>query len=370
MKDGGDPLPASPAGGGGAGERPLGFGLIGTGMAGGCNACELEFVEGARLAAVCSRDPARARAFAAEHGAVNWYTDYERLIADPEVDAVLVLTPTGLHAEMTIAAAEAGKHVLVEKPIEATLEAARRMIRVCREREVRLGVIFQMRFGRVAEELRHLLSGGGLGEIYLADAVDKVSRPPSYYASAAWRGTEELEGGGCLMTQSIHVLDLLQHLVGPVAAVTGKTATKRHSIEVEDTATALLEFENGALGSLVSATSVRPALLSRIAVHGERGTVVANAQYDKFLVWEVEGAPGPPNLPETTRWLDTDDPWSYPQTRHRAQLADLVSAVRERRAPVLDGEEALRSLRVVKAIQHSARLGREVALADPLPGES
>ena len=368
MKDGGASLPASPAGGGGAGERPLGFGLIGTGMAGGCNACELEFVEGARLAAVCSRDPARARAFAEEHGSANWYTDYERLVADPEVDAVLVLTPTGLHAEMTIAAAEAGKHVLVEKPIEATLEAARRMIRVCRERDVRLGVIFQMRFGRVAEELRHLLSGGGLGEIYLADAVDKVSRPPSYYASAAWRGTEELEGGGCLMTQSIHILDLLQHLVGPVAAVTGKTATKRHSIEVEDTATALLEFENGALGSLISATSVRPALLSRIAVHGERGTVVANAQYDKFLVWEVEGKPGP-HLPETTRWLDTDDPWSYPQTRHRAQLADLVSAVRERRAPVLDGEEALRSLRVVKAIQHSARLGREVALADPLPGE-
>ena len=352
-----------------AGGRPLGFGLIGTGMAGGCSACELEFVEGARLAAVCSRNPERARAFAEEHGAPRWYADYRELAADPEVDVVLVLAPTGLHAEMTVAAAEAGKHVLVEKPLEATLEAAHRMIRVCRERGVQLGVIFQMRFGRVAAALGDLLRGGGLGPIYLADAVDKASRTPAYYASAAWRGTEALEGGGCLMTQSIHVLDLLQHLVGPIAAVTGRMATRRHAIEVEDTAAALLQFENGALGTLTSATSVRPALLSRLAVHGERGTVVANAQYDKFLVWEVEGAPGPPDLPETTRWRDTDDPWSYPQTRHRVQLRDIVEAVRVGRPPVLDGEEALRSLRVIQAIRHSARLGREVRLADPLPGE-
>ena len=157
---------------------------------------------------------------------------------------------------------------------------------------MQLGVIFQMRFGRVAAALGDLLRGGGLGPIYLADAVDKASRTPAYYASAAWRGTEALEGGGCLMTQSIHVLDLLQHLVGPIAAVTGRMATRRHAIEVEDTAAALLQFENGALGTLTSATSVRPALLSRLAVHGERGTVVANAQYDKFLVWRSRARPG------------------------------------------------------------------------------
>lgn len=363
-------MTAGASAGGAAGARPLGFGLIGTGMAGGCNACELEKVEGARLVAVCSRDSERACAFAAEHGAPRWYTDYERLVADPEVEVVCVLTPTGLHAEMTIAAAEAGKHVLVEKPLEARLDAAHRMIRVCRERGVRLGVIFQMRFGRVAERLRGLLAGGGLGRIHLADAVDKASRSPAYYASAAWRGTEDLEGGGCLMTQSIHILDLLQHLVGPVASVKAKTATKRHEIAVEDTAVALLEFENGALGTLTSATSVRPALLSLLSLHGDRGTVVANAQYDRFLVWEVDGIPGPGSTPETTRWVDTDDPWSYPQTRHRVQLADIVAAVREGRAPVLDGEEALRSLRVVKAIQHAARTGNEVFLADDLPGES
>ena len=368
-----------PRGGGGAAPpAPVGFGLIGLGMSGGFVARELREVEGARLVAVCSRDAARTRAFAERHAsagaaakpvAPRAYTDYHDLIRDPEVAVVCVLTPTGLHAEMAIAAAEAGRHALVEKPLEATLEAAHRVIRVARERDVRLGVIFQMRFGRVAKRLRALLAKGGLGRLYLADAVDKSSRSAAYYASAAWRGAAALEGGGCLMTQSIHILDLLQHLVGPVASVVGKTATMRHDIEVEDTACALLRFECGAIGTLTSTTSVRPGLLSRIAIHGERGSVVANAQYDRFLVWDVEGAPGPPHLPETTDWLDTDDPWAYPQTRHRHQLRDMVDAIREGREPVLDGVEALRSLRVVKAIQLSSRVGREVSLADLLPGE-
>ncbi len=338
-------------------------------MSGGFVASELRFVEGAELVSVASRNPDQARAFAEAHGARRWTTDYRELVLDPEVDVVAVLTPTGRHAEMTIAAAEAGKHSLVEKPLEANLEAAHRMIAACRAAGVRLGVIFQMRFGRVARELGRLLGSGGLGEIYLADAIDKSSRTAAYYDRAAWRGTEALEGGGCLMTQSIHIVDLLQHLVGPVAAVTGRVATKRHAIEVEDTAVALLRFGNGALGTVTSTTSLRPALLSRLEIHGERGTVVANAQYDRFLVWEVDGSPGPPNLPETTDWVDTDDPWAYPQTRHRVQLQDMADAVREDRDPVLTGEEALRSLRVVQAIRHSSRLGREVSLAEPLPGE-
>ncbi len=349
--------------------RTIGFGLIGTGMSGGFVASELRFVEGAALVSVCSRNPERAQAFAERHGARRWTTDALELVRDPEVEVVCVLAPTGLHAEMTIAAAEAGKHTLVEKPLEANLAAAHRMIRACRDADVRLGVIFQMRFGRVARELGKLLRAGGLGEIYLADAVDKSSRTAAYYASAAWRGTEALEGGGCLMTQSIHIVDLLQHLVGPVASVTGRIATKRHAIEVEDTAIALLQFENSACGTVTSTTSVRPALVSRLEVHGERGTVVANAQYDRFLVWDVEGFPGPPGLPEMTEWVDTDDPWAYPQTRHRIQLRDMADAVREGRDPVLTGEEALRSLRVIQAIRHSSRIGREVALAEPLPGE-
>ena len=347
-------------------SRPVGFGLIGTGMAGGFNARELAFVEGGFLAAVCSRDSARVRAFAADHGNPRAYTDYRDLIADPEVEVVVVTSPTGLHAAMAEVAADAGRHVLVEKPLEATVPAAERMVEHCRRRGVRLGVIFQMRFGRVADRLRELLGSGGLGEIWLADAFDKASRSPAYYRKAAWRGTAEFEGGGCLMTQSIHIIDLLQHLVGPVASVFGRIATRRHAIEVEDVATAMLRFENGAMGVVESTTAIRPALRSRLEIHGERGTVIANAQYDEFLVWDVEGVPGPEGapakLPETSDWLDTDDPWAYPQTRHRIQLQDMADAVRENRDPVLTGEEALASLRVVKAIQESSARGREISL--------
>ncbi len=342
--------------------KPVGFGLIGTGMAGGFHADELRHVPNGFLAAVCSRNAENARRFAEAHGAARWHTDYRALLDDPAVEVAAVLSPTGLHAEMALAAAERGKHVLVEKPLEATVEAGERLVRGCREREALVGVIFQMRFGRVARMLRALIGSGGLGEIWMADAFDKASRPPSYYRRAAWRGTEALEGGGCLMTQSIHIADLLQHLVGPVASVVGRTATRRHDVEVEDMAAALLRFGSGAMGVLESTTAIRPALRSRIEIHGERGTVVANAQYDQFLVWNVEGVPGPPGVPESDALEDTDDPWAYPQTRHRVQLQDMAQAVRDGREPILNGEEALKSLRLVQAIRESARAGREVFL--------
>ncbi len=202
------------------------------------------------------------------------------------MDVINILVPTGHHAEFTIAASKAGKHVLVEKPLEVNLARADEMIRACRENGTKLGVIFQMRFGSVAEKLKRAIDSGALGKIILADAIDKESRTPAYYESGAWRGTKALEGGGSLMTQSIHIIDLLQHLVGPVRSIIGRVATKRHRIEVEDTATALVSFESGAMGVIESTTSVTPAMMSKLEIHGEKGTIVANAQYDKISVLE------------------------------------------------------------------------------------
>src|SRR5712691_640584 len=219
-------------------------------MAGGFHAKELRHVRGGRLTAVCSRDP--------------------------EVDVVCVLTPTGTHLEVARAASATGKHVLVEKPLDINLERADEMIRLFRANRTKLGVIFQMRFGTVAARLREAVQSGALGRIFLADAVDKSSRSPVYYNSAEWRGTRALEGGGCLMTQSIHIVDLLQHVVGPVRSVIGRVATKQHAIEVEDTATALVSFENGAMGVIESTSSIKPALKSRLELHGDHGTIVAD----------------------------------------------------------------------------------------------
>ena len=348
----------------------IGFGLVGTGMAGEFHAKELGFVEGAELVAVCSRNEENASRFAETHGAPHCYTDYRRLIENEDVNVVNVSVPTGLHAEVTVAASQAGKHVLVEKPLETDLAKADEMIRVCRANKTKLGVIFQMRFGDVAAKLKETIDSGRLGRIFLSDAIDKSSRTPGYYNSAAWRGTKKLEGGGCLMTQSIHIIDLLQYLMGPVRSVVGKVATQVHDIEVEDTATALVNFDNGAMGVIESTTSVRPALKSRLEIHGENGSVVANAQYDKFLLWDIKDDGDGVAVERNLTLGDIDDPWAYPQSRHRVQLQDMVDAIREDRDPILTGEDARASLAIVMAIYDSSREGKEISLEAYRPERS
>jgi UDP-N-acetyl-2-amino-2-deoxyglucuronate dehydrogenase len=343
----------------------IGFGLIGTGMAGVTHAREMQFVDEGEIVAVCSRNEDNVRRFAREHG-VRWcYTDYRELLANPDVHVVNVLTPTGQHGEMTIAASRAGKHVLVEKPLEINLQRADAMIRECRHNGTKLGVIFQMRFGAVARKLKAVISSGAMGRIFLADAIDKSSRTVAYYQSGEWRGTKELEGGGCLMTQSIHIVDLLQYLIGPVKSVVGRVGTMVHDIDVEDTATALVRFENGAMGIIESTSSIRPGLKSRLEIHGENGTIIANAQYDQILFWDVKGVPQEP-VAEPITLGDIDDPWAYPQVRHRVQLQDMIDAIREDRDPVLTGEDARVSLAINMAIYESARTGSEIAVAAPV----
>jgi len=335
-------------------------------MAGGFHAKELRHVRGGRLVAACSREPSRLQAFAREWSVPRVYTHFSALCRDPAVDVVCVLTPTGTHLEVARAAVAAGKHLLVEKPLDVDLARADEMIRLCRAHRIKLGVIFQMRFGTVAARLKEAVQSGALGRVFLADAVDKSSRTPAYYDSAEWRGTKALEGGGCLMTQSIHIVDLLQHVVGPVRSVIGRVATKQHTIEVEDTATALVSFENGAMGVIESTSSIKPALKSRLELHGDHGTIVANAQYDQILFWNV-GGQTVPDVAKQVAIGDIDDPWSYPQVRHRIQLQDMVDAIREDRDPVLTGEDARVSLAINMAIYESSRTGREVFLKDLAP---
>jgi predicted dehydrogenase len=348
-------------------DTKIGFALVGLGMAGDIHAREFPVVTDARLVAVCGRSESKTRTFADKYGIDRWYTDFDRLVKDTEVDVVNVLVPTGNHAEFTIAASNAGKHVLLEKPLEVNLSRADEMIRVCRENGTKLGVIFQMRFGRVAGRLKDAVDSGALGKILLADAIDKESRAPAYYESATWRGTKALEGGGCLMTQSIHIIDLLQHVVGPVRSVIGRVATKTHKIEVEDTATALVSFESGAMGIIESTTSIKPAMKSKLEIHGERGTVVANAQYDQILFWNIDGKNEGVPVESKVELGDIDDPWAFPQTRHRIQIQDMVDAIREKRDPILTGEDARVSLAINMAIYESSRTGREVFLDELAP---
>jgi UDP-N-acetyl-2-amino-2-deoxyglucuronate dehydrogenase len=344
-------------------DGDIAFALAGLGMGGGTHARELAKVDGARLAAVYGRDEDKANRFAREFAVPKAYSRFEDLLADPEIDVVSVLTPNGLHGEFAIAAAKAGKHVVVEKPLETTVARALEIVHACEANGVSLGAVFQMRFGEAARRLKATIEDGRMGRLLVADAFDKEGRPPEYYRRDYWRGTRKLEGGGSLITQSIHVIDLLQWLAGPVESIYAKTRTARHAIETEDYAAAILTFRNGATGVLESSTAVMPALKARIEIHGTEGSAIINGEWDETYLWAVaddERIDTPPGFSFT----DTDDPRTMPESRHGLVLADVVAAIREGRSPKVDGREALMSVAICEAMYRSAETGAEVSVPE------
>lgn len=341
------------------------YGLAGLGMGGETHARELAKVKGARLAAVYGRNEDKAKAFAKKFGVSKAYSRFEDLLEDPEIDVVNVVTPNGLHREFAIKAASAGKHVIVEKPLEISLVRALEIVESCEENEVILGVIFQMRFGQAATRLKQAIDEGRMGRLLVADAIDKEYRPPEYYARDYWRGTRELEGGGCLTTQSIHVIDLLQWLAGPVESVYAKKRTALHDIETEDYAVAVVTFSNGALGLIESSTAVKPALKSRVEIHGTQGSAIINGEWDETYLWDV-GDDEKIDAPAGFRFTDINDPRGMPEDRHGLLFADITAAIKDKRPPQVTGKEALKSVAIAEAIYTSAESGKEVSVSELL----
>lgn len=340
----------------------VGFGLVGLGMAAETHAREIKQVKGGELVAVYGRNEEKAKKFAEQFRVRRWYSDYRRMLDDKEVNIVNILTPHALHHDFAIPAAEAGKHVIVDKPLEITLEHANSIINACRKHRVKLAVIYQMRFGKGVQKLKHAVESGLFGKLFLGDAYDKGARTQEYYDRDYWRGTKKYEGGGSLMTQSIHQIDVLQWLMGPVNTVYAKMETATHKIEVEDLAVGLVKFRNGALGVIESSTSTCPALKSRIEVHGENGSAIVNAQYDQVLYWDLQSSADKVDTPKGSRYKDISDPRQFPQVRHRYQFQDMIDAIKEDREPVLNGEEGRKSLAIVLAMYQSAETGREVVV--------
>ena len=341
------------------------YGLVGLGMGGETHARQLATLRDARLAAVHGRDENKTKAFAKKFNVPKTYARFEALLEDPEIDVVNVATPNGLHRDFATKAARAGKHVVVEKPLEITLARALEIVEACERNRVVLGVIFQMRFGKSATRLKRAIDEGRLGRLLVADAIDKEYRPPEYYARDYWRGTRALEGGGCLTTQSVHVIDLLQWLAGPVESVYAKTRTAFHSIETEDYGVALVTFGSGALGVIESSTAVKPSMKSRVEIHGTEGSAIINGEWDQTFFWDV-GDDEKIDAPEEFRFTDIDDPRGMPEERHGLLFADINAAIRERRAPRISGREALESVAITEAIYTSAESGREVSVSELL----
>ena len=344
-------------------SRKLGFGIVGCGIIAAWHREAISRSEGAELVACCDIDEPKGRKFAKESGNIAFYTDYNELVRDPRVDVVSVCTPSGLHGEVAIAAAENGKHVLCEKPIEITREKIDAMISACRRHEVKLGCIFQRRTHKASIMAREAIQSGLLGKMVLGDVYLKYYRSQAYYDSAGWRGTWELDGGGALMNQGVHGIDLALWIMGDVKSVYAKADHLVRDIEVEDTAVAILEYENGAWGVLEGTTSVNPGESTRISLHGKKGTIVV--EDERIAKWAV--AEGEDELAkeqevrvEGEKSGAAVDPKAIGVAGHLFLVNDLVEAIRQDRDPYITGESARKAVDLVLSIYESARTGRKI----------
>ena len=340
----------------------IGFAIIGAGMVARYHATAIERTPGARLVAICRSDPARARETATQFG-VPCLADEAALLARDDIDAVCICTPSGLHAQQTIAAARAGKHVLVEKPLALTLADADAMIAACAQAGVRLGVALQRRTEPEFQRLQAAIAAGELGRIVLGSISMPYLRTQSYYDSADWRGTWALDGGGALMNQGIHLIDMLVWLMGDVAEVRAATATLAHTIEVEDCVTATLRFANQALGSITATTAAAPGFPHRVEIYGERGGV--QIEGEQVIRWEGGGAKEsrienrrPQGQPVAAG--AGASPTGIGAIGHTRLLEDFVAAIREERDPLAPGREGRRSLALVLAVYEAAQTGQAV----------
>ncbi|QEG35362.1 Gfo/Idh/MocA family protein [Bythopirellula goksoeyrii] len=344
----------------------LGIAIVGTGMISQFHSRAIAEVRGAKLVACCDRIAERAEAFASEVGCTA-YSDLKKMLADPAVDAVSVATPSGAHMEPAVAAAKAGKHVIVEKPLEITLQRCDRIIDACEKSGVKLATIFPSRFHDSSVKMKRAVDEGRFGRLTLGDAYVKWFRTQEYYDSGAWRGTWKLDGGGALMNQAVHTVDLLTWLMGPVTEIQAQIATLAHErIEVEDVATATLKFANGALGVIEASTAVYPGYLKRIELHGDQGTAVL--EEEDLKVWDfakktrADAAILKAMKESRSTGGGAADPSAIGHHGHAAQFRDFVSAIKEDRSPAVDGPEGRRSVEIVVGIYKAAKSGKTVKL--------
>ena len=342
----------------------LRMGIVGCGGIAKTHAAALAAIPEAEFTAVCDVDPIRAQAMAGEYDVPHVFGSVDELMTSGTVDAVCVCTPHPTHAEIVQAAAKAGVHVLVEKPIAVELAEADAMVEAAKAGGITFGGIFQRRFWPASQRLRKAIDDGVFGNLTLGECQVRIWRPREYFARDAWRGKWATEGGGALMNQAVHVIDLLQWFMGPAIEIYGKYGTLQHHefIDVEDTVVATVVFENGALGIIEAATTVEPNLGFRVAVHGDSHAYAS--------IWEQpEGVEGVVDIWAAEGKLDHTDVIVEERERvpgfpdfHRLQIQEFVQAVLAGREPAVTGEAARNALEIILAIYESSRTGKPVKL--------
>jgi predicted dehydrogenase len=359
--------------------KPVRVALVGCGKVGQIHAAALARLPEAQFVAACDAVPERAAAFAARYG-VRPFTDVPTLLRESGAEAVIIGTPHPLHAEAAVRAAEAGVHVLVEKPMAASLADCDAMLAAARKSGVTLGVVSQRRFYEPVRRMRDAIDAGKIGTPALGVFQMYSWREPSYYQSDPWRGKWDSEGGGVLVNQSPHQLDLLLWFLGPAAEVSGDWANVNHpGVEVDDTAVATIRFRNGGLGSVITSVAQRPGIYTKVHVHGTNGAsigvetdrgatfiagVSAIAEPSLNDLWTVPGEErqlAEFQAADRARFAEVDPTVHY----HAEQFRDFLQAIRANRQPLVTGEDGRAVVELFTAIYRSARERRTVAL--PIP---
>lgn len=348
------------------GNKNFGFGVVGAGMISHFHAKAIAEIANASLIGVYSIVKEQSDDFASQHNCTV-YDTLEEMLSNPEIDIICICTPSGVHLDPTIKSIEAGKHCLVEKPLEVTVERCDRIIEAAHKAGVKIGAIFPSRFYEESQQLKKAIDENRFGNLVLGDAYIKWSRSVEYYKSGLWRGTWKYDGGGALMNQGIHSVDLLQWYMGPVESVQSVTANIRHKeIEVEDTVVSTLKFQNGALGTIECSTAVFPGSLKRIEIMGTDGTAIL--EEDIFIKWQFRQQS---HEDETIRnAMDRDEvshggasnPSDISYVGHKKQIEDMMHAIETGGKPLIDGEEGRKSVEIIMAIYESARSGQMVKL--------
>ncbi len=331
--------------------------IVGCGMISKFHIQAVQTIGEAELAGVYDQTSEMAQKTAREYR-TKAYDTYESLLADPQVDAVSICTPSGLHAAQSLQAIRAGKHVLIEKPIALCLEDSDKISALAREKGVLVGVVSQLRFSRAVKAMKDAIQDNLLGRIVSADLYMKYFRSQQYYDQNPWRGTWAMDGGGALMNQGIHGIDLLRYIMGPLKSISAHAATLTRHIEVEDTLAAVVEYENGALGVIQATTGVYPGYPRRLEINGEKGSIVL--EEDTLIQWDTEGQPSFIKDKDAIRKKSCRDPGEIGAAGHIKQYRNFIGAVQGDAILLVDDREGRKTLEIIIKAYESSGLNRTV----------
>ncbi|WP_296700306.1 Gfo/Idh/MocA family oxidoreductase [Algoriphagus sp.] len=332
--------------------KKYGIGIIGTGSIAIKHAQAIEELKNAELVALFNPNIKSAET-AKEKFAAPVLSDFEEFLNLPNLDIACICTPSGMHLEPGLAAAKAGKHLMVEKPIEITLPRADKLIQVCNENNVQLAVIFQNRFSDDYQKLKKAVDAGLFGRLIMGNAYVNWFRDAAYYSTSKWKGTLAADGGGALINQGIHTIDLLLDLMGDVKSVFAEVQTTLYPIEGEDLGLGIVNFENGALGNVTSATSLYPGYPERVEIFGTEGSAILEA--GKITAWNIKGKKPSEFKKDAETGSGSSDPNAIGYQLHLMQWKLFLKDIEGNKTPTVDGKTARKSVELIRAMYQSSK---------------